>query len=85
MARVMELMEQERVERGLSAERFANLIGITTTTYSRQRRGKQELGMETFQAYAKFARKAGNVTLLRALGAFALHLEPDEITINPSE
>lgn len=85
MARVMELIEQERIERNMSAEKFANMIGVTTTTYSRQRRGKQELGMETFQAYAKFARKVGNITLLRALGAFALHLNPDEIIINPSE
>ena len=85
MEDLMVLIEQERTERGISAEKFANLIGVTTTTYSRQRRGKQELGMETFQAYARFARETRNLVLLRALGAFSLGLEPGEITINPSK
>lgn len=85
MTQVMELIEQERAKQGISAEKFANLVGVTTTTYSRQSRGKQGLGMDSFQAYAEYARKVGNITLLRALGAYALKLDPKEITINPSE
>jgi transcriptional regulator with XRE-family HTH domain len=85
MAQVMELIEQEREKQGISAEKFANMIGVTTTTYSRQSRGKQGLGMDSFQAYAQYAHKVGNFTLLRALGAYALKLDPEQITINPSE
>lgn len=81
MAQVMKLIEQERIGRGLSAEKFANLVGVTTTTYSRQSRGKQGLGMDSFQAYAEYARKVGNIKLLRALGAYALKVEPDDIEI----
>lgn len=84
MAEVMELIEREREKTGLSAERFANTIGVTTTTYSRQSRGKQGLGLESVQAYAKYFRKVGNTELLRALGAYALCLNPDEIEIEPS-
>jgi transcriptional regulator with XRE-family HTH domain len=84
MAEVMELIEQEREKSGLSAERFANQIGVTTTTYSRQSRGKQGLGIDSIQLYAKYFRKVGNTDLVRALAAYAVCLEPDEIKINPS-
>lgn len=85
MAHVMELIEQERVKRGLSAERFANAVGVTSTTYSRQNNGRQALGIDSLQLYAQYARKVGNNDLLRALGAYALGLEPDEIIVNPSK
>lgn len=83
MAQVMELIEQERQKSGLSAERFANLIGVTSTTYSRQSNGRQALGIDSIQAYAKYARQVGNRRILQALAAFALGLEADEIQVNP--
>ena len=85
MAEMMGLIEQERKKLGISAEKFANLVGITSTTYSRQSRQQQRLGLETLQAYAMYARRTRNLPLLRALGAYALGLDPEEITINPSE
>ena len=82
---VMELIEQERQKSGMSAERFANQVGVTSTTYSRQSNGRQALGIDSIRAYAKYARKIGNVEILRALGAYALCLESDEIIIHPSK
>ena len=82
MSEVMELIEREREKTGLSAEKFANQAGLTVTTYSRQRNGKQALGIDSLQLYAKWARANGNIDLLRILGAYALGLEPDQITIN---
>jgi transcriptional regulator with XRE-family HTH domain len=84
MAAVMELIERERLKSGISAEKFANEIGVTSTTYSRQSNGRQALGIDSIQAYARYARKVGNVDILRALGAYVLGLNPDEIIINPS-
>jgi len=85
MAKVMELIEQERIKSGMSAERFANLVGVTSTTYSRQNNGRQSLGIDSLQLYAQYAYKAKNVDLLRALGAYALGLEPEEIIVKPSK
>lgn len=85
MAQVMELIERERAKTGLSAERFANAVGVTSTTYSRQSNGRQGLGIDSVQAYARYARKVGNFDMLRVLGAYALGLEPDEINISPSK
>lgn len=84
MAQVMELIERERQKTGLSAERFANKIGVTSTTYSRQRNGRQVLGLESLQLYAKYFRKVGNNELLKAMAAYAVCLEPDQINIDPS-
>jgi transcriptional regulator with XRE-family HTH domain len=81
MAAVMELIEQERVRLDVSSEKFANDIGLTASTYSRQNRGKQKLGLDALQAYARFARKVNNTALLQALGAYALELEPEEVNI----
>lgn len=85
MAQVMELIEQEQKASGLTAEKFAVTVGVTSTTLSRQRNKRQGLGIESVQAYAKYARRVGNITLLRALGAYALDLNFNEIIINPSE
>jgi transcriptional regulator with XRE-family HTH domain len=85
MADVMALIEQERARAGMSAEKFANRVGVTVTTYSRQNNNKQALGIDTLQRYAKYAKEVGNVDLLRALGAYALCLDPDEIIVNPSK
>lgn len=85
MAQVMDLIERERIKTGLSAEKFANVVGVTSTTYSRQSNGRQGLGIDSVQAYARYARKVGNVEMLRALGAYALSLEPGEINISPSK
>ena len=84
MAQVMELLEQERKRRDMSAEKFANLIGMTAATYSRQHTGKHNLGMDSFRRYAAYAREAGNLELLKALGAFALGVEPEHLTIKVS-
>lgn len=84
MAQVMELIEREREKTGLSAERFANEVGVTSTTYSRQKNGRQVLGIETLHLYAAYFRKVGNTDLLRAMAAYAVGLEPDEIKIEPS-
>lgn len=85
MTQVMELIERERVKSGLSAEKFANEAGLTSTTYSRQRNGRQTLGIDSLQSYARWARKTGNLELLKILGAYALALEPDDIIIKPSD
>lgn len=85
MAEVMGLIDQERVKHGMSAEKFANKYGITAKTYSRQRHDKQMLGLDTIRAYAKFAREVGSTDILRALGAYTLEIEPEQITINPSK
>ena len=84
MAEVMALIEQEREKSGLSAERFANVVGITSTTYSRQNNNRQSLGIESLRLYAKYFKRVGNLEMLRNLGAYALELTPDEIMINPS-
>lgn len=84
MAQVMELIEQERKKADLSAEKFAVAIGITSTTYSRQVNLKQKLGLDSIQAYARYARKIGNTDLLEALGAYILEIDPGQININPS-
>jgi transcriptional regulator with XRE-family HTH domain len=85
MAQVMELIDQERKRVKLSAEKFAHMVGVTTTTYSRQNNGKQGLGLDSLQAYARYARSVNNTTLLEALGAYALEIEPDQIKIKPKK
>lgn len=85
MADVMELIQAERKRLDISAEKFANMVGVTSTTFSRQINSRQGLGIESLHAYAKYAKQTGNVTLLRALGAYALAMELDEIIINPSK
>ena len=81
MAEVMQLIETERKRLGISAEKFANAAGVTSTTYSRQKNGRQALGIDAVRAYARYARETGNQTILKALAAFALCLDPDDITI----
>lgn len=85
MSEVMALIEQEREKRKISAEKFAIEIGVTSTTYSRHTNNRQKLGIDALQAYAKFARKIGNVDILRALGSYALCVDPDEIIIDPPQ
>lgn len=85
MAEVMTLIETERLKRGLSAERFANEVGITSTTYSRQKNGTQHLGIDTLQRYAQYAKRVGNIEVLRALAAFAIGLDPEQISIESSK
>ena len=81
MSDVMMLIEKERKSRNISAEKFAHELGLTSTTYSRQTNGRQGLGLDALQAYARYARKVNNGEILRALGAYALCLNPEEITI----
>ena len=69
----------------MSAEKFVSGIGVTSTTYSRQKNGRQALGFDTIRAYARFAKKAGRTDILQALSAYILEINPEQITINPSE
>ena len=85
MTDVMALIERERIKQKLSAEKFANIVGVTSTTYSRQSNGRQGLGIESVQAYARYAQQAGNLEILQALGAYALGLTPEEININQAK
>ena len=85
MAEVMALIDQERIKMNMSAEKFATDIGVTSTTYSRQKNGRQNLGFEAIRAYARFAKKVGSTDILRALSAYTLEMNPEQITINPSE
>lgn len=78
----MDLIEQERGKRGLSAEKFANLVGVTSTTFSRQSNKKQDMELKSVRAYARYARQVRNFSLLRALSAYALDLDPDNISVN---
>lgn len=85
MADVMVLIDRERVKMNLSGEKFANRYGITSKTYSRQKNGHQALGFEAIRAYARFAREVGSADILRALGAYTLEIDPEQIIINPSK
>lgn len=85
MSDVMALIDQERIKMNISAEKFATNIGVTSTTYSRQKNGRQALGFEAIRAYARFAKKVGSTDILRALSAYTLEIDLDQITINPSK
>lgn len=85
MEQLMELIEQEKNRSGLSAEKFANLVGVTSTTFSRQTNIKQDMEIKSVRAYARYAKQVRNSTLLQALGAYALGLEPDEISVNTDQ
>lgn len=84
MSEIMALIKQAQDRSGLTDEKFAHAVGLTSTTYSRQNNSRQNLGLETLRLYAKYARLAGDAELLNALGAYALGMEPDEVTIKPS-
>lgn len=85
MAEVMDLIERIRVRNRVSKEFFAHQVGITAATYSRQINGRHGLGLDSIQAYAKYAHATKNIELLRVLAAYALAMEPDQIVINPSK
>lgn len=85
MSDVMALIDQERIKMNLSAEKFATSVGVTSTTYSRQKNSRQALGLDAIRAYARFAKTVGSTDILRALSAYTLEMNPDQITINPSE
>lgn len=81
MAAVMDLIEKTRKEQSLSKEFFAHTVGITSATYSRQLNGHHALGLDSIKAYAQYAKDTGNTELLKALAAYALTMDPDQITI----
>jgi transcriptional regulator with XRE-family HTH domain len=81
MSDIIKLLDKEREAAGMTAEQFAVMMGVPSTSYSRQKHGKQHPNIKTIQNYATFARERGNIALLRELGAYVLNLAPDAITI----
>ncbi len=81
MTEMMSLIEQERLKTPMSSEMFAHRVGMTSTTYSRQKNGRQAIGLDSIQAYARYFRETGNVEILKALMAYVFSLEPDQISI----
>lgn len=81
MAGVMALIDQERERLDISHEKFAHQLGMSVTTYSRQKNGKQTLGLDTLKSYIRWAKQSGNTDILRAISAYVLDISPDDITI----
>ena len=79
---VIMALEQLRQKTGLSDERFAARAGVSVSTYSRQKNGKQVLGGETLRAYARIAKQENDAELLATLAAFAVGLEPEQVQVN---
>lgn len=80
----MDMIEVARKRANLSAEEFAVSLGITSTTHSRIKHGKQEMGITALGAYARFARETKNEELMTALASIALGVEPEQVKFNLS-
>jgi transcriptional regulator with XRE-family HTH domain len=82
MADVMELIDRERISRSLSKEQFSRRIGIASKTYTRQVTGETaRIGIESIRLYAAYAKEHGNMSLLRALSAYAVDIPIEKIEI----
>lgn len=81
MGQLMQLIDETRDAKGLSKERFANNVGITLATYSRQMSGKTAVGIESIHLYAQYAKTHGHKGMLQALGAYALSVPMNKIKI----
>lgn len=69
---LMNIIDNVRLEHDLSQEAFANRIGITTNTYSRQKLGKKSVRLDSLRLYAKFAIEQSESEMLKAIGEYAL-------------
>lgn len=81
MDQLIKLIDETRDAQGLSREKFANSVGITLSTYSRQRNGKAAIGIESVQLYAQYAIAHGHTDILQALGAYALGVPANKIKV----
>lgn len=84
MANLMTLIEDDRKANKITQETLAREAGIPIATYSRHKAGTQALSLSSVQAYASYAQKRKKVELLAALGAFALGLNVEDISIKSS-
>ena len=81
MSVVMTALEDLRKRLDISDEKFAARAGVSVSTYSRQKNGKQVLGGETLRAYANIAMQENDAELLKLMAAFAIGLEPDQVDV----
>jgi len=77
MAELMELIRKRQGD--MSIEEFANKMGARTATLSRQYNGERQLGIDTLRRYATYFRMQGDEEMLRALAAYALGFEIDNV------
>lgn len=78
---LIKLIEQDREQRELSREKFANLVGVTGSAYYRQRAEDRNMGILTVRKYAKFYKAEGNIKMLRALAAYTIQLLIEQVQI----
>ncbi len=78
---VMEAIQRMQNRLDLSDEKFAHLAGVSVSTYSRQKHGKQVLGGKTIEGYAKVARQSNDTEVLQLIAAFVTGLDPSQISI----
>lgn len=83
MAELMQLIKERQGE--TPNEVYANLMGIRGNTLHRYHIKDREIGLEALRKLFNFYRQQGDVEMLKALGAYAFKVQPDQLEIKINE